>query len=380
MSNFLYIDPSLDGLNNHHEAIYIPVIKELLNKGFNVHSITNISYKKKSLGEKIINQLTYTTNTKISKDNISGWLSDYIDLSNKIAYDFERLINVSDYDYIYCNSFNAPMIYGLNIFLERLKGKTSKLPKKIFVEIPLPPGFEIDGDSLFPEYKEAYLYRHCLNKISLKNIFFGAFCQDTCWAYKKSCDKELLLFPTPRSFNIELNPEFISFLGSQRVNKGLDLLPTIASHLAKNNHNILIHDSPPGKESLKKLANENKTIEYLPILSTENEWHSLISRSRVIVLPYNPKRYKYSYSSIFVESLYFGVPCIVPCQTSMETIYKKANINEYLVFDKWAASSIITTIEKLMSRYSQVSKDVQMYSKEWRLENSPKKFVEFLLN
>ncbi len=58
----------------------------------------------------------------------------------------------------------------------------------------------------------------------------------------------------------------------------------------------------------------------------------------------------------------------------------KANINEYLVFDKWAASSIITTIERLMSRFFQVPKNVQKYLQGWRLGNSPKKFVEFLFN
>ena len=64
----------------------------------------------------------------------------------------------------------------------------------------------------------------------------------------------------------------------------------------------------------------------------------------------------------------------------MERTYKNANLNEYLVFDEWKESSIISTFDKLMSRYSQVSKEVQKYSKEWRSKNSPEKFVDFLLN
>ena len=379
MTKLLYIDPGLDGLNNHHSSIYLPIVRELLKKKFEITSIVNKAFSiKEYLGDNLIKAFSVNCDTNISKDPISGWITNYIKTSETFSKELSSNVNILDFDIVFCNSFNANLLYGFKKYLNNIKFSTKKSNTKIFVELPLPPGFKIEGDTLIPEYNEAYLYRHSICELNNYNLILGSFCKETSWAYEKCFNLKFYYFPIPRKFKANLNPKFISFLGAQRKNKGLEILPGIANRLAKTNHPVLIHDSPPGNPILKLLEDKNPKINYMPLLASEKKWEELIASSKIIVLPYNPNRYKYSYSSIFIEAVYNGIPCIVPNNTSMSSIYQEALLSEKLTFDKWSIESIFDTLEKAISNYSEISEKTINLSKTWKDKNSPEKFIDFL--
>jgi len=126
----------------------------------------------------------------------------------------------------------------------------------------------------------------------------------------------------------------IAYLGSARSEKGFNCLPDIIELFYKNNQNFswgtrfliqcvfdefdsnveMIRQSI-GK--LKVLRNRGFNISLIDKSLTINEYYYLLNKSDIILLPYDPRKYKYRGSGIFVEALAYGKFVIVPEGTSM---------------------------------------------------------------
>ena len=64
----------------------------------------------------------------------------------------------------------------------------------------------------------------------------------------------------------------------------------------------------------------------------------------------------------------------------MSSIYQEASLSDKLIFHKWSKESILDTVEKAISNYSEISEKTINLSKTWKHKNSPEKFIDFLVD
>lgn len=162
----------------------------------------------------------------------------------------------------------------------------------------------------------------------------------------------------------------LTYLGSARVDKGFQHLPSIIESV-----NMLdigrpirfcIQASIPGVDYLEGPCEEALTrlrdlqvnsgmeielhFEHLP----DDVYVKLLSTSDLLLLPYSGPTYQVQSSGILVEAMSFGVPCIVPAGTWME---KQLGITGGgVVFDAQVPGDADRSVCELLEKFDKVDK------------------------
>ena len=176
----------------------------------------------------------------------------------------------------------------------------------------------------------------------------------------------------------------LGFLGQQRAEKGFNLLPEIVLglHTAGCNARILIHDGDPAERpmtrQLTELAKQYPHVEFLRGPANPPRWQELLDRTDVIILPYEPNRYRASYSAVAVEAVGAGIPMVVPAGTTLESL-----ANEYqgraTSFDVWTAGAVCDAILRAVASFEELSVAAFTGAGVWENRNGAKPFVDRLL-
>ena len=177
----------------------------------------------------------------------------------------------------------------------------------------------------------------------------------------------------------------LGFLGQQRTEKGVELLPMIVNGLRRAGcrDRILIQDGDPAVRGitakLRKLADGDPLVEFVHGPADAEMWQSLLARTDLAVLPYEPGRYRASYSAIAVEAVGSGIPMVVPRGTTMARL-----ADEYqhgaACFDAWDAGSICDSILKALDEFGRLAKGAFDGRVAWSEKNGAGAFAERLLS
>jgi glycosyltransferase involved in cell wall biosynthesis len=176
----------------------------------------------------------------------------------------------------------------------------------------------------------------------------------------------------------------VAFLGYQRPEKGYHLLPEIVRQVFDRRlpvkfllHNSAPDDGPVGQE-LRALAHANPNIAFVEESGDELHWQGLLDRSDLMVLPYEPNRYRQSGSGVATESVSGGIPMVVPPGSTMETLaagYQGCATS----FSDWRADAVADAIERVVTNFEVLARDAEAGAWKWRRDNGVKLFVDRLL-
>jgi len=176
----------------------------------------------------------------------------------------------------------------------------------------------------------------------------------------------------------------VAFLGYQRFEKGYHLIPHVVRELLERRLpvQLLIHNSAPGDSSvaqdLRRLAANNKNIALIEEPGDQSRWQDLLDTSDLVVLPYEPSRYRESGSGVATEAVSCGIPMVVPRGTTMETL--AANYQGgAITFSHWGAKDIADAIEKAVLRFEILAAKAESGASVWRRNNGVELFVDRLL-
>lgn len=124
---------------------------------------------------------------------------------------------------------------------------------------------------------------------------------------------------------------------------------------------------------------EEKKVEKIKNNLTFEDYKNTFLKSDIIFLPYNHKRYFYSSSGVFIESISLNKFCFVTCNTWMSEIYEKNNLNDLIVLD-WGLLQIddikrIVKNKNIKENYQKLKKNI---ISEYNTEEFIKKFQKII--
>jgi hypothetical protein len=145
---------------------------------------------------------------------------------------------------------------------------------------------------------------------------------------------------------------------------------------------FLVHNSAPVdcsvSRELQALANENANVAFIEKSGDQLYWQGLLDRSDLIVLPYEPDRYRQSGSGVATEAISDGIPIVVPPGSSMETL-----ANTYqggaTAFSTWDADAVTSAIERAVANFEVLAKQSEAGAIEWRHNNGVRLFMDRFL-
>jgi len=177
----------------------------------------------------------------------------------------------------------------------------------------------------------------------------------------------------------------VAFLGHQRFEKGYHLIPEIVRQLLglPLPLKLLIHNSAavdcPFSQQLRALASEHPRVAFVEKPGDQFHWQDLLDRSDLIVLPYEPDRYRRSGSGVATEAVSEGIPMVVPSGSTMETLAIRYQ-GCATTFSTWDSHAVTCGIERAVANFEILAKQAEAGAVEWRLSNGVALFVDRVLN
>lgn len=305
-------------------------IENSLKKKFNIQPIFNVKINPR-VDKDYTKSYYYLKNKFIETLNNNQNLSGSILLYNTTLCYIEALI-----EWIIINNYN----YNVYLEIPTLLGSTQK--NKFF---------------LFEKKRCDYIKKLIKNK---KNIFFISH-------FQTSSERLKTLFkPKIKNLNFPINLQdyklqqkkikknrklTIGFLGEQRFNKGLKLIPKIISNLISyKNLKITVHD--PSKNFNNFFKKKYSDVKFEMKKFDNKNFINFLNKFDIIIFPYNPHRYKFSYSSTLIDAILFEKIIVVPNNTILSKTISSKNRKKFS-FQNWNASSISSKTLKLINKFSE---------------------------
>jgi glycosyltransferase involved in cell wall biosynthesis len=173
----------------------------------------------------------------------------------------------------------------------------------------------------------------------------------------------------------------ITYVGAIRRERGFQLLPGLARHLAERRLSEDIHlvvqaggldqtDDPLVRRVLTALEAYPDTVTVVKGSLTPDRYAALLHSADLILLPYDGSRYRARSSGILAEALVLGCPTVVPNGTWMSRV---ANGSCICIQPPGDARSLCTAVDKALNELSELQASAMKMSSEWRTSATPNK-------
>jgi hypothetical protein len=161
----------------------------------------------------------------------------------------------------------------------------------------------------------------------------------------------------------------IGFFGDQQLKKGVTLLPTLVARLLRDGFQVVLHNS--GRRLHVEDAPGLTVLGYLPCLAEE------IAKCDLVIVPYDPTKYRLMGSGIVWDAIASGVPVIVPSDTAPSVLVNETGAGRTV--SVVSIDAICRAITDVQQNYEQISTAAFNASRRWHTSQGVKPFVAAML-
>ncbi len=309
--------------------------------------------------------------------------------------DLNRLPALKPEDLVYVNSVSPWRIHAM------LQWFVRKFTPEIMPQVVIEFGTEIGLDFKRSDGSQdmtAALYQRAVDSLPppywdrVRLYTFEQRCSDL---YSRVLDRPVGVFPFPqvppggipqfRNPDISNREVVIGFAGQQAPYKGFHLVPELAARLRGlgSNITVLAHSATPGGEAatvqaLQQMADADPMITLLVGPADAKIWWNLLSHIDLLVLPYQPARYRESYSAVITEAISSGLPVVAPADTSLSDVMKRYGMPG-VTFEEWTTESVMAACESALMSYGSLAGRAKQAAIRWMVDQGPAALVDTLL-
>ena len=385
MTSVCYIDAAVRDNAGHHANACRHFVSEFLRRGMVVRTFGN-----RSLDPQVAQKLQVEPlfrHYPYSRLRGGAQFSHFVERSSFLA-DLKRVWSCGPSDIVFFHTVMAPQLGAVALWLRGLE-----LAKTPFVVIgfDLPSGSKLTDQWSYhtPFYRKAGTL---FPREYLRRMLLFAFDEAIAEDYAQLLGLPVQTMPSIHSGLREprlrtkdaVGRINLAFLGHQREEKGYHLIPTVARRLIHRALpvTLLVHNSAPDDErtsrELRALASANASVVFNEEPGDQAHWQGLLDKSDLIVLPYEPNRYRESGSGIATEAVSDGIPMVVPRGTTMERLAAKYQ-GCATAFSRWAADDVAAAIERAVVNFDALAHQAEAGALTWRRSNGVGLFVDRLI-
>jgi hypothetical protein len=113
-------------------------------------------------------------------------------------------------------------------------------------------------------------------------------------------------------------------------------------------------------------------------LAGQKTWAELLDASDLILCPYDPGRFAFSYSAVAAEAVANGIPMVVPAGSSLARL-----VGEFggagTVFDKAEPAHLVDATLQALHQFDRLAATALAGAEKWTQVHGPRKFVDAVL-
>lgn len=380
-----YFDASLSNNTGHQANACRHITRELRSRGMSVDTFANIHAAKELAAE-----LKAEPYFRLRPYEHSRMFSriDFSIQAMSFGQDLRMAWSQARYPFLYFNSVLAPQFAAIGRWLATFRAGTAPL---VAIEFGAPSGASSEGwfKQFADQYRTASRFFHLLDQGRILLFTFDAAASAE---YSELTRLPVAVLPPVHGVPESLRRRSratdgritLGFLGQQREEKGFNLLPGIIQGLRLSgcDARILVQDGDgserPATRKIREIAERDPLVEFYHRPADPILWRELLSRTDLMVLPYEPRRYRASYSAVAVEAVSAGIPMVVPVGTTMESLafeYQGGATG----FRAWESEAVCEAILQAHLSYENLSALAFTGAEKWARNNGAGPFVERLL-
>lgn len=302
-----------------------------------------------------------------------------------------KRINANQDDYIFIPTLGETELLGIAIYSELDEAEALNWHLLFRRDWPRPTGV-LDIKTFIKRKYAMETFKKYANEFLKGVSYFYTDTEDLSDEYNRQCPQTFHTLPIPLDDYVDLKkckskgPLVISYLGDAREEKGVHLLPNIIREIRKSgfckakvrfriqanfpltgNTKIAIH----AKKEL--IGQQDDGVEVLEGPFDTDTYHSMVTTSDIILIPYNPDQYKARSSGIFAEALAAGVPTVFPLGTWMEKWHQGSGSMGFNTIDE-----ISIVLKRLLESYKECELKSNIFSRDWRERHSARRLISIL--
>jgi hypothetical protein len=395
--NFVYCDAALISNQGHFATQCRSVTAALRRRGMTPHVLAH-SRIDPALAAELGAQPHFSIhpNMVFSSDPLCGWLISFASAADITGRDLEKIVGIGPGDFLFYDSAKPAQLMAVVDWAQR-NFNPSTCPQIIVTFNWFPGVVTVTGEGGARQWSisdvQSVLYRFAGLKIA--NTFasrfrFASLDAATAEAYSFLTGRQVGVLPSPfgavtsQRNRRGASPVRIAFLGEQRVNKGVQVIPAVARGLlaADPSIRVLVHNSwigpQPEMDELREIASRDKRLE-LRIEAVEGAaWAALLDAVDLIVLPYDQVSYSNCNSGIAWEAIANAVPLVVPQGTGMARMLDQFG-SPGVTFERVAPDLIVQAVLAAVGEFDELATRAAASSRKWAEANGGDKVVEALL-
>ena len=386
MTSLCYIDAAIHDNSGHHANACRQFVDEFRRRSFVVHAYGNRNQDSRFSREQQVQPLF--RHDPYIRTRGEGNFSYFVERTS-FSYDLNSVWSRGPYDVMFFHSALAAQFAAVALWLRQFQPNEAPF---VAIGFDAPSGQNVNNRYHYyypPFYRKAgKLFMSCYLGRTLIYTFDSAITDD----YAELLNLPIQTMPAihaglrePRLRERDTDGFItVAFLGYQRTEKGYHLIPEIARQLLGSPFpvKLLIHNSSavdcPVSQQLRALSSENPRVAFVERQGDQLHWQDLLDRSDLIVLPYEPTRYRRSGSGVATEAVSDGIPMVVPPGSTMERLaitYQGCATT----FSSWECHAVTRAIERAVANFEMLAKQAEAGAVDWRRNNGVGLFVDRFL-
>jgi hypothetical protein len=388
-------DPNLERASGHHWFLDSSIAEEAATRGIQVTILANRSFPANEVGvAKVVPTFNYTCYARQSHDPVTGEHDDFRHFNDALYEDLLHLpLELFGADtLVLFPTVTQRHLYGAVRWMKDFP--TAQAPTFV-VYLMLPSGIELKslGSDEFsvidPLAALQYRLAFDLARQPGPSIHFFGTGLSHAREFSLLAGQQIDAHPVVLSGMTGLEqhaPRATStshtallFMGDAKEDKGFTLLPALVESMAGQypGWKFLVHANcqntwgvcKEAHQILLGLSSTLESFEFHDSFITSEQYAGLLARADLVLAPYSPEEYWRKSSGVVWESIWCGLPAVVPKDTWLDLELQLWR-SDGECFSEWNASSIEFAMHRLIDRLNQAVPGAQAASKAFRRRNS----------
>lgn len=333
----IILDPNLDGEAGHHLAYDLAIAREAMARGEAVTIVANRRFEAREIeGVRILPHFTETCYALRHADPVTGAFDDFRHFNDLLQAELAALPRAEfrPGDAVLVPTVTENHLAGLVGWMKSFDPLAAPL---FVIHLMMPSGFAVEGDGrqAVEEPLRALFYRLAERAAQGPGPAVHIFASGGQHAaeYGALFGREVPAHPLPLRPEPAARPGAVArrallFAGDARLDKGLALLPDLATALAAAHpdwtfaaHVNAGNAHGEARAAAARLAEAAEGVANLELAGgrlAPEDYLALLRGVRLALFPYDPELYRRKSSGVLWEAISLGLPVLVPQGTWLE--------------------------------------------------------------